>query len=164
MIVHLAALDPVVPGGGNLVHLTPAMVAMAPLSALRHTVQIKIKRNARVGAKLRHQVLPLMPVGLYPPPGVHLVDDKVRHFVGHCVAQVFLEIFSEYPGVVADKPLPSYDLEHPCCTAFQVKEHWHPVEVTIEDNLRLTQIRFGHLRYLAPLYIPDGMDHAERFP
>jgi len=163
VVVHLAALDPVVPGGGNRVYLTPAMIAMAALTTLRHTVQIEIKRNAGVGAKLRHQVLPLATVGPNSAPGINLVHNKVRHFMGHCVAQVFLKIFAEYPGVVANKLLPADDLEHPCCTTFQVKEHGHPVKASIKDKLCLAHVPFGHLSYLALFYIPDGLDQAARF-
>ena len=159
MVPYPASLNPVVPRGGNLVNLAPAVVAMRGLPALGNALQIHIESHARIGSEMRHQVLPLEAVGLYPTTRVDFVHDKMSDLVGYGVAQVFLEVLGKYPGVVADKPTLTNGLEHARGAALQVKEYRHPVKTAVKQTLRATDVVFRRLLDLFPLRKPDGLDH-----
>jgi hypothetical protein len=59
------------------------VVTVFSLPALGHTFQVKIEGDTWVGIKTRHQRLPLKPVGLYTPPGIDLMHDKMGHLMGY---------------------------------------------------------------------------------
>ncbi len=115
---------------------------MRSLLALRNSLQIQVERNALVGTELIHYRAPLTPMGLYAPRAVQLVHDKVRNFMRHRVTQVFLEVFGEYPGVVANPAAPAHELEHSRGSPWKVEQDRHRAKTPAEYILRLLHICF----------------------
>ena len=145
-------------------YATTASIGVGALLALGNPLEVEVESNPLIGTKYLHHLLPLGAMGFNATGAVEFVYDKVGDFVRYGIVEVFLEVFGENPGIVANPAAATHQFEHAGSAPRKVKQDRHLPKAAAEDIPRLLHISLAGSNHFFLFKHPDGLYQYQSIP
>lgn len=105
----------------QLVDPATALVIEGPIIASWNSLQVILPRGARFNSEGAHHAAPFFSMWFDAVKSIQAIDDIMRHLMRDCIAQAFLVMFGEHPGVVANTLRTTVNLVHTGASSAQIE-------------------------------------------